>query len=54
MLLAHKEEQVVRVDAVHGLCLEEEVPHEQVRPIGGTLEHHETAICNIGIEVPKW
>jgi len=44
VLLAHKEEQVIRVDAVLGLCLEEEVPHEQVRPVGGALKNHEAAI----------
>lgn len=37
VLFAHKEEQVVWVDAVHGLCLEEEMTHKQVRPVGGAL-----------------
>lgn len=48
VLLAHKEEQIVRVDAVHWLRLEKEVAHEQVRPVGGALKHHKSTICKRG------
>lgn len=41
--LAHEEQQVVAVDGL--LLLEEEVPHEQVRPVRRALQHHEPRIC---------
>lgn len=40
---SHEEEQVVAVDRL--LLLEEEVAHEQVCPVSGSLQHHEATIC---------
>lgn len=43
MFLAHEEQQIVAVDRV--LCLEEEVPDEQVGPVSCTLKYHEAGVC---------
>lgn len=53
VLLSHEEQQVVAVDRV--LCLEEEVPDKQVRPVGCTLKYHEAGVCGMehGREINK-
>lgn len=43
VFLANEEQKIVAVDRV--LRLEEEVTHEQVRPVGGTLKNHEARVC---------
>lgn len=49
MPLAHEEQEVVAVDSA--LLLEQEVAHEQVRPVRGALEHHEPRVCNTSTAV---
>lgn len=44
MFLADEKQQIVGIDVVVRLGLEEEVTHEQVRPVGGALQHDEAAV----------
>lgn len=52
MSLAHEEQQIIAVDAP--LLLEQEVSHEQVRPVRGPLQHHEPRVCNKRTNVMGW
>lgn len=47
VFLAHEEQQIIAIDAVLFFRLEEKVPHEEIRPIGCTLQDNEATIWNI-------
>lgn len=49
--LAHEEQQVVAVDGL--LLLEQEVPHEQVRPVRRPLQHHKTTLWKLSVCIKK-
>lgn len=43
LLLSDEEQKVVSVRG--SVCLEEEVTHEEVGPVGGPLHHNEARVC---------